>query len=168
MTETKVEEPKTAAAPPAEPEAEQLTSRTYYSVHGSLIVSINNGRRITEASSGLSRIVDQKVVEFTQMADGYGKLITSDPEVIAKMDARMEVLNSDVFDGTEYTRRTTPVELQIQQLQAENRRLRGETERAVIDQNRLLAKLNAESKASPRPEPKLPEAVPTRTGPPSK
>ena len=124
------------------PQPNQPTeSRVFYSAHAALVININNGHRITEGN-GVSRIVDQKVVEFMPMADGFGRLVTDDPEVIAKLSARCGA-QSDVFDAAEYNRRSTPMEVQVAMLQDQNARL-------LEDHNRLLASL-AEKQAVNKP-----------------
>src|SRR5512146_2417702 len=119
------------------------TQKTYFSTSGALIVSISKGRRITD-EGGVSKMVGQKVAEFTPMGDGYGRLITEDPEVIAVLDQRAAVPGADVFDATEYTRRTTPAEVRLRLMEQEHNRL-------VQEHNRLLAKLQAEGKLEKQP-----------------
>jgi hypothetical protein len=111
--------------------------KTYYSAAAGLIVNINVGRRIIEPG-GTTAMVDQKIAEFQPIGDGFGRLATSDPEVIAKLDARA-LEHGDVFDGTEYARRTTPAEVRLKLAEQENTRI-------MNDYNRLLAKVQAEEK----------------------
>lgn len=106
--------------------------RTFYSQAGNLIISINKGRRVTD-ENGVSKMVEQKVAEFTPQGDGFGKLITNDAEIIEKLTTRCGILG-DVFEAAEYARRTTPAEILLQGAQAENKRL-------LDDHNRLLALL---------------------------
>jgi len=112
-------------------------SHTFYSAAAGLIVNINLGRRIIE-EGGTTKLVDQKIAEFSPIGDGYGRLVTTDPEVIAKLGAR-SADKGDVFDGAEYLRRTTPAEKRLETLQADHARL-------LEDHNRLLAKLADEGK----------------------
>lgn len=119
-------------------------TKTYYSTAAGLIVNINVGRRIIE-EGGTTKMVDQKVAEFTPLGDKYGRLVTSDPEVIRIMDARMASLG-DVFDGNEYTRRTTPAEVRNKMLERQNAELAAENKRILDDHNRLLAKLETDGR----------------------
>lgn len=119
-------------------------TKTYYSAAAGLIVNINVGRRIIE-EGGTTKMVDQKIAEFTPMGDKYGRLVTSDPEVIRVMDTRMATLG-DVFDGKEYTRRTTPAEVRNRMLETEMADLRADHARIVEDHNRLLASLSEQGK----------------------
>ena len=102
------------------------------------MVNINVGTRVSEG--GQSRVIGQKVAEFSAMADGFGRLVTDDPEIIAKLDARSGP-ESDVFDGTEYQKRTTPVEVR-------NKILEEKISRLVTDNNRLMAKLEQDGRLS--------------------
>jgi hypothetical protein len=112
-------------------------AKTFYSAAAGLILNINVGRRVIE-EGGTTKMVDQKIAEFSPIGDGYGRLVTVDPEVIEKLSTRMAT-HGDVFDAAEYTRRTTPAEVQIKMLQEHNQRL-------VEDHNRLLAKLAEDGK----------------------
>jgi hypothetical protein len=127
---------------------------TFYSAAAGLIVNINNGRRIIE-EGGTTRMVDQKIAEFVPIGDGFGRLVTADPEVIDKLTSRMGT-TGDVFNGAEYTRRTTPADVQLKMRDAEYARL-------LEDHNRLLAKLQEEGRLPPGPanEPK-PKPVATK------
>ena len=109
-------------------------SKTYYSAAAGLIVNINVGRRIIEPG-GTTAMVDQKLAEFQPIGDGFGRLVTSDPEVIEKMDARA-LSKGDVFEGAEYLRRTTPAEVRLKMKEDEHARL-------LADHNRLLAQVQA-------------------------
>lgn len=119
---------------------EQTQPRTFYSSIGGLIVNINNGHRITE--NGQSKVVGQKIAEFVPQGDGYGRLVTTDAEIIEKLDTRMGV-TGDVFDAAEYSRRTTPAEIRLKQVQDEHQRL-------VTEHNRLLAMLGEQGKLPPK------------------
>lgn len=121
-----------------------VQTKTYYSTAAGLIVNINVGRRIIE-EGGTTKMVDQKIAEFSPLGDKYGRLVTSDPEVIKAMDSRMATLG-DVFDGNEYTRRTTPAEVRNKMLEGENARLAAENKRIVEDHNRLLTSLGEQGK----------------------
>lgn len=107
-----------------------MEKQTFYSAAAGLIVQVNVGRRIIE-EGGTTKMVDQKVAEFTPIGDGYGRLVTADPELIEKLTARMATVG-DVFDGQEYVRRTTPAEMRLAMRDADYNRVLG-------DYNRLLA-----------------------------
>jgi hypothetical protein len=116
-----------------------IESKTYYSAAAGLIVNINVGHRVIEPG-GTTAMVDQKIAEFQPIGDGFGRLSTSDPEVMAKLDARA-LAHGDVFDGVEYARRTTPAEVRLKMAESENARI-------LNDYNRLLAKVQADKEAS--------------------
>lgn len=107
-------------------------TKTFYSAAAGLVININIGRRVMEGST--TKVVDQKVAEFTPMPDNFGRLVTSDPEVIAKLEARMAGGDTGIFDAVEYQRRTTPADIRLKMLQDEHARL-------VSDHNRLLAQI---------------------------
>jgi hypothetical protein len=112
--------------------------RIYYSSAANMIININKGRRVME-DNGVTKMVDQKLAEFTPQADGYGRLVTTDPEIIAKLDARMAAGYTDVFEAAEYNRRTTPVEIRLKMMETEHQRV-------IADNNRLLAMLKEQGK----------------------
>lgn len=118
-----------------------MSQKTYYSAAGSLIVNISVGQRILE--NGQSKVINQKVAEFNRQPDGYGKLDTSDPEIIDVLDRRMKE-QADVFDVVEYFRRVTPLEVQLREALADKAR-------AIEETNRLAAKLKVEGKLVERP-----------------
>ncbi len=114
----------------------QPLPRTFYSAAGALIINISVGQRVIDG--GGTKVIGQKVAEFSPMADGFGRLVTDDVETITKLDARMKV-SGDVFDSKEYNRRTTPAEIQLQMSQDENKRL-------LADRNRLMAQLEEQGR----------------------
>ena len=103
---------------------------TFYSAAAGLIVNINIGHRVIDPG-GTTSVVGQKVAEFTPIGDGFGKLVTNDPEIIEKMSARMATVG-DVFDAAEYNRRTIPADVRLKDIEKEHARL-------LEDHNRLLA-----------------------------
>lgn len=109
---------------------------TFYSVAANFIVSMSPGKRVFEG--GQSKVVDSKVLEFQPQGDGYGKLTTSDPEEIQFLSTRMTTVG-DVFNGDEYTRRTTPAEIRLRMKETENQRL-------IEENNRLLRQLQSAGK----------------------
>lgn len=119
--------------------AGSIEPKTFYSSAGALIVNINTGHRITEGN-GISKVVGQKIAEFMPQNDGFGKLTSRDPEVIAMLEARIAAGAGDVFDEAEYQRRITPAEIQLAMMKDERDRL-------VTDRNRLLAQLAERGKA---------------------
>lgn len=125
-------------------EAPQQTvqPRTFYSTAGALVISISVGQRVIDGAG--TKVVGQKVAEFSPMADGFGRLVTDDPEIIAKLDARMKI-SGDVFDSKEYGRRTTPADIQLKMSQDENKRL-------IADNNRLLAQLSDQGRVPVPPK----------------
>lgn len=114
------------------------TTKIYYSSSAALVINISVGRRVIDAG-GVSKIVDQKVAEFTPLGDGYGRLITDDPDVQKKLDALCLQPGSGVFDAAEYNRRTTPAEVRVKMLERENQRI-------IEEHNRLLAMLERDGK----------------------
>jgi hypothetical protein len=113
----------------------------YFSRSAALIVNVSKGRRISE--NGESKIVDQKVAEFSPLGDGFGRLITRDPEVIALLEKRIldQGQNSDVFKAAEYSRRTTPPEVRIKLLEEEH-------QRTLTENNRLLQQIRDKEAAA--------------------
>jgi hypothetical protein len=114
--------------------------RTYYSRAANLIVNVSNGQRVMD-EGGTSKIVGQKVAEFTPIGDGFGRLVTDDPETMQKIEARMGA-GGDVFNAAEYARRTTPVDVQNKMLADQL----ATANREIEDRNRLIAKLQADGK----------------------
>ena len=129
----------TPVTPPlAQPKPEQ---RTYYSPRGGLTITANPGSRIPSAD-GRVYLVGFKEIAFLPQADGWGRFTTSDPELIAFLDARMEK-QDDVFDAAAYTERTTPPQIRAQQAERE-------LQRKITENNELLRRI-VELEAKQRP-----------------
>ena len=128
-------------------EAAVAEKRVFYSRSGHLSIQVNPGQHMVQGGQLSTERVGQKIVAFGPMGDGFGQYVTNDPEVIAYLEG-----HPDVFGPAEYTRQTTPPNIQIEQLRRE-----------LEQRNRLIEKLQAEGKL---PSP----AIPTKeaTSPPFK
>lgn len=115
---------------------EQTVTRTYYSAAAGLICWATPPQRVFEA--GETKVLDGKQVSFTPQADNFGRFVTTDPEIIKYLDWRAKEVG-DVFDGNEYTKRTTPPEVRAKQ-----------QERVIFEQNRLIADLQGQIAESVR------------------
>lgn len=101
-----------------------VEQRVYYSQSANLICWATEPRRVIE--DGQSKVLDGKKVAFDSQGDGFGRLVTTDPEIIAYLDRRVAEVR-DVFGAQEYTRLNTPVDVQLAQ-----------KDRQIEEQNRLL------------------------------
>lgn len=119
MTETQIEQEQK----PVEPV-------TFFSSSSCLALNVSIGKVVP--MDGEFKRIGQKVAEFTPIgaADSFGRLTTSDPEIIAFLRKRMNTLG-DVFDAQEYGRRTTPVEQRLAMSETEK-------DRVVTENNRLI------------------------------
>lgn len=104
--------------------------RVFYSKASHLTIQINPGVQQVQNGMVAPDRAGQKFASFGPISDGYGQLITSDPEVIAHLEQ-----HPDVFGPEEYTKRTTPKDQQIEDLT-----------RRLEQSNRLLERLQAEGK----------------------
>lgn len=110
--------------------------QVFFSRSESLVMHVNCGTQIMQG--GQIGRVGEKIIEFYPNGDGYGRLATNDPEVIAFLHKRAAV-EQDVYDLAEYTRRVIPPEVQLTLLQTEHARV-------VEERNELLARLQAEGR----------------------
>lgn len=115
--------------------------QVFYSRSANLILHSNVGRQAMQ--DGHVVRLDEKMIEFTATGDGFGRYVTTDPEEIAYLERQM-IAGGDVFDASEYNRRTTPPEVQLRIMQ-------GEHERLLRDHNRLLAELQQQKRLPSRP-----------------
>jgi hypothetical protein len=83
--------------------------------------------------TGLLQRTNVKLIEFYPQGDNYGRLVTDDPEVIKFLNKRVEEVG-DVFGPQEYTRRTTPMEQRIRQME-------DSLQRTIQDRDRLEQEL---------------------------
>ncbi len=79
---------------------------------------------------GAVKQIDSKIVEFQPQGDGYGRYITYDPEEIAVLETKYQVINAH-----QYQELSIPAE---QRLQIE----RQDKVRTITENNRLLQDLN--------------------------
>ena len=107
---------------------EQQAVRTFYSKSAAFTCWATPSKRVF-GDNGVTQVIDGKSVSFTPQADGFGRFVTDDPEVIAYLEKRSAEVG-DVFDGAEYQRRTTPLDVQVAQQQRE-----------LTEQNRLIEDL---------------------------
>ena len=119
---------------------DQQAVRTFYSSSAAFTCWATPPKRIFD-DTGVSKVLDGKQINFTPQADGFGRFVTDDPDMIAYLDKRMTEIG-DIFDGAEYQRRTTPPDVRIAQ-----------QERELTESNRLIEELrrrNAELEAGQR------------------
>lgn len=96
--------------------------QAFYSQRGALTfyAPVELGSRATVkrifGSSGLTEMIEGPMIQFHPQADGFGMYVTSDPVEIAALEDRKATVG-DIFDGAEYSRRTTPADVQVQQAQ---------------------------------------------------
>jgi hypothetical protein len=121
-------------------------NKHYFSAAAGLIINVNKGTNVI-GEGGVTRRVGEKVAEFTPIGDGFGRLVTTDPEVIDLMDKRMGT-HGDVFNAAEYNRRTTPIADQLANRETEFKAL-------LESHNRLLSKVGEDkmrqAEAAPKP-----------------
>jgi len=120
--------------------SEQQAVRTFYSKSAAFVCWATSPTRVFD-DTGMSKVLDGKQINFTPQADGFGRFVTDDPEMIAYLDQRTKEIG-DVFDGGEYQRRTTPPDVRIAQ-----------QERELTESNRLIDELrrrNSELEAGQR------------------
>ncbi|HUT24221.1 MAG TPA: hypothetical protein VM492_07775 [Sumerlaeia bacterium] len=112
--------------------SEQQAVRTFYSKSAAFTCWATSPKRVFD-DAGMSKVLDGKQINFTPQADGFGRFVTDDPEMIAYLDQRMKEVG-DIFDGAEYQRRTTPPDVRIAQ-----------QERELTENNRLIEQLRREN-----------------------
>lgn len=111
-------------------------SKTFYSRSQGLAIHINKGERVM-VQGELERI-GEKLVEFMPLGAGeYGSLSTDDPEVIAKLEARAAIPNSDVMTAQQFNEQLVPDRQKVEALRDVNDR----QSRQIEEQNRIIQDL---------------------------
>lgn len=132
--------------PPAVAEETPVQKRVFYAQSAGLTIQINPGKRILQSDGQTSDFrMGQKIITFSPIGDGWGQLVTEDPEVIAFL----EKAGSDVVGPEAYNRATTPPEVRAQQLEAHS----AELQRTIDSQNRLIEDLKKQGKLTPPTRP---------------
>lgn len=117
-------------------ETQTVASKTFYSRSQGLAIHINKGERVM-VQGELERI-GEKLIEFMPLGAGeYGSLITDDPEVIAKLEARAAVPNSDVMTAQQFNEQLVPDREKVEALRDVN----DQQSRQLEEQNRIIQDL---------------------------
>lgn len=102
---------------------------TFYSRSCNLCISANKGRVLMQEGQAVR--VDEKIIQFWDQGDGFGRFATDDPELIGFLNRRIEE-TGDVMTAMEYNRTSTPVEIRL-----------AAKDRELEEANRLIRDLNA-------------------------
>jgi hypothetical protein len=102
--------------------------RVFYSKSANFSCVIKPARQVM--LDGAVKQIDSKIVEFQPQGDGYGRYITYDPEEIAVLETKYQVINAH-----QYQELSIPAE---QRLQIE----RQDKVRTITENNRLMQDLN--------------------------
>lgn len=115
-------------------EAEQpaVEPRVFYSAAANLCIQAKKPRSVIDPASGRPELIGGEQVQFAPLgSEGFGRYITSDPEVIEFLEN-----HSMVFDHTEYMKRSTPADKRADIAEDENTRL-------ITQNNTLLQRIAA-------------------------
>lgn len=130
---------------PAVAEGTPVQKRVFYAQSANLVVQVNVGKRVMQSDGQMvDHRLNQKIVQFSPIGDGWGQLVTDDPEVIAFLEK-----TGDVVGPESYNRATTPPEVRNQQLEAYS----AELQRTIDTQNRLIEDLKKQGKSIPPTRP---------------
>lgn len=95
-----------------------MEKKVFFSSCASLIVSVTKGN-MQRGAEGEFRRVNEKLVQFQDNGDGgYGRYMTDDKDEIAYLEKRAAEVG-DVFGHEEFTKRTTPPEIRLKQMERE-------------------------------------------------
>lgn len=135
----------------AEPQAttQAAVDHVFFSKSGNLTFYASRPTRVLE--NGMSQVLEGKMIEFRPHGDRWGRLSTSDPEIVRAIEARRaefrrNIMEPDVLTAAEYNDAVTTPEKKMEMLvEAKNEGIR-----RIESQNELIKELQAKNEESQR------------------